>query len=46
MKHACFSCEHAKVKSTGLFCTKYGIPIYQHKTFCVAFEMKKKEKKE
>lgn len=38
MKSVCDGCKFKKEKSSGIFCIKYGIPIYQRKMFCIGKE--------
>ena len=42
MKNVCESCQFAKLKN-GCYCTKYGIPVYQPRMYCIAYERRKNE---
>ena len=43
MKNVCQNCNNAKWKSTGCYCLKYGIVLYQQRAYCVAFETRLKD---
>ena len=40
MKNVCEACKNAKWKNKNCYCVKYGIPVYQPRMFCVAYDSK------